>query len=128
MKLILNVFVILLVTLPQLTLAREKPDSLIKVDEKKSVSAEYNQKKSRGIQQQINLSFVHHYADFFRSNEMESHLNLGYCIKPKLKHFEVVASFSYTKTRIEDGSQLHDEYNDKWLLISMLDISYSIPD
>jgi len=82
---------------------------------------------SRGFQQNLNLSFVHHYADFFRANAMGVHLNLGYGIKPKLKNFEIVASLAYSRIRIEENSRFYDTYNEKYLLISTIGIGYCLP-
>jgi hypothetical protein len=48
--------------------------------ENKSENSVIKQKYHRGFQQNINLSFVHHYADFFCSNAMGGHQNLGYGI------------------------------------------------
>ena len=125
-KLIPNLLLILFISLTELVFAQKKEDSLIKVNEKISVSAESNQRNNRGIQQNINLSFVHYYSDFFRSNEMGSHMNLGYGIKPKSKHLEIMASAFFTETRIEEDSRFYDQYNDKWVLFSTLGVGYCI--
>lgn len=119
--------IIIFICLSHLVLAQKKSDSLINDIDQDYVIEENDSSKDRGFQQNINLSFVHYYADFFRSNEMGSHMNLGYGIKPKLKHFEIITSFSFTKTRVEEGSRVYNEFHDKWLLISMLGIGYCVP-
>lgn len=110
----------------QITLAQDQADSLISIAKEKDAPV-YNDKIDRGFQQNINLSFVHHYSDFFRSNEMGTHMNLGYGIKPKISYLEIVASITYTKTRLEKENVFYDTYNDKWLLISMLGLGFCVP-
>ena len=110
----------------QILHAQNKIDSLITV--KKEMDAPvYNEERSTGIQQNINLTFVHHYSDFFRSNEMGSHMNLGYGIKPKISYLEIIAAISYIKTRLEKENVFYNTYNDKWLLISMLGLGFCVP-
>lgn len=126
MKIIPFLLIMLFNCLFQSALAQEKSDSLLNVDDKKIVMMKNNQSKERGIQQNFNLSFVHHYSDFFRSNEMGTHMNLGYGIKPKISFLEIVASITYTKTRLVKENEFYDTYNDKWLLISMLGVGYCV--
>jgi len=110
----------------QILHAQNKIDSLITV--KKEMDAPvYNEERSTGIQQNINLTFVHHYSDFFRSNEMGTHMNLGYGIKPKISYLEIIAAISYIKTRLEKENVFYNTYNDKWLLISMLGLGFCVP-
>jgi len=74
MKLLQYLVIVLFLNLIQIVDAQDKPDSLNSVDDEKIELADNNQKKGTGFQQNINLSFVHHYADFFRANAMGSHL------------------------------------------------------
>jgi hypothetical protein len=87
----------------------------------------YNEEKNRGYQQNINLTFVHHYSDFFRSNEMGTHMNLGYGIKPKISYLEVVVAIAYSRARLQKENEFYDTYNDKWLLISTLGLGFCVP-
>ena len=110
----------------QILHARNKIDSLITVKREMDAPV-YNEERSTGIQQNINLTFVHHYSDFFRSNEMGTHMNLGYGIKPKISYLEIIAAISYIKTRLEKENVFYNTYNDKWLLISMLGLGFCVP-
>ncbi|MEJ2544682.1 MAG: hypothetical protein P8Y99_11500 [Calditrichaceae bacterium] len=93
-------------------LAQDQQDSLV-IIQKEIDAPVYNEDKSMGYQQNINLTFVHHYSDFFRSNEMGTHMNLGYGIKPKISYLEIVAGITYAKTRLEKENVFYDTYNDK---------------
>ncbi len=79
------------------------------------------------VEASVDLGFVHYHSDVFRSNEMGWQMGLGLGVKPKLKILELIARFDYMFLRTAEGSPLHEQFNDKFVGITTLELALGLP-